>query len=68
MFFSAVLSDYIEKSSFIDSFNIAIIDNENSTKTELLIEQLADFNDEIMELFLDEKEIPYELLKKAARH
>ncbi len=32
-----------------------------------LIEKLADFNDEIMELYLDEKEIPYELLKKAAR-
>jgi elongation factor G len=34
---------------------------------EYLIEQLADFNDEIMELFLDEKEIPYDLLKNAAR-
>ncbi len=32
-----------------------------------LIEKLSDFNDEIMELYLDEKEIPTELLKKAAR-
>lgn len=32
-----------------------------------LIEKLADFNDEIMELYFEEKEIPYELLKKAAR-
>ncbi len=32
-----------------------------------LIEKLADFNDEIMELFLDEQEIPLELLKSAAR-
>ncbi len=34
---------------------------------ELLIEKIADFNDEIMELFLDEKEIPHDLLKKAIR-
>jgi elongation factor G len=34
---------------------------------DFLIEKLADFNDEIMELYLDEKEIPYELLRKAAR-
>ncbi len=33
----------------------------------LIIEKIADFNEEIMELFLDEKEIPTELLKKAAR-
>ncbi len=32
-----------------------------------LIEKLADFNDEIMELFLEEQEIPVELLKSAAR-
>lgn len=34
---------------------------------EFLIEKLAEYNDEIMELFFDEKEIPEELLKKAAR-
>jgi elongation factor G len=34
---------------------------------ELLIEKLADYNDEIAELFLDEQEIPVELLKAAAR-
>ncbi len=32
-----------------------------------LIEKLADYNDEIMELYLEEKEVPYELLKAAAR-
>ncbi len=33
----------------------------------LLIEKLADFNDEIMELYFDEKEIPVDLLRTAAR-
>ncbi len=32
-----------------------------------LVEKLADFDDEIMELFFDEKDIPAELLKKVAR-
>ena len=32
-----------------------------------LIEKLADFNDEIAELYLDEQDIPVELLKTAAR-
>lgn len=32
-----------------------------------LIEKIADFNDEIMSLFLEEKEIPTDLLKKACR-
>lgn len=32
-----------------------------------LIEKIADYNDEILELFLDEKEVAPELLKKAAR-
>ena len=34
---------------------------------EELIEKLSDYNDEIMELFLEEKEISIELLKSAAR-
>ncbi|MFC2106963.1 elongation factor G [Bacteroidota bacterium] len=33
-----------------------------------LVERLADFNDEIMELYLEEKEVPEELLRKASRH
>ena len=33
----------------------------------LLIEKLADFNDEVAELFLEDKEISNELLKQAAR-
>ncbi len=33
----------------------------------ILAEKLADFNEDIMSLFLDEKEIPNELLKKTAR-
>jgi elongation factor G len=32
-----------------------------------LIEKLADFDEELLELFFDEKEIPVDLLKKAAR-
>ncbi|MFO7790536.1 MAG: elongation factor G [Bacteroidales bacterium] len=32
-----------------------------------LIERLSDFNEEIMEMYLDDQEIPAELLKKAAR-
>ncbi len=33
----------------------------------LLIEKIADFDDQVMELYLDEQEIPIELLKEAAR-
>ncbi|MCF6366188.1 MAG: elongation factor G [Bacteroidales bacterium] len=40
---------------------------ETDKAREFLIEKISDFNDEIMELFLDEKEIPYELLKSVAR-
>lgn len=32
-----------------------------------MVEKIAEFNDDIMQLFFDEKEIPTELLKKAAR-
>ncbi len=32
-----------------------------------IVEKVADFNEEVMELFLDEKEVPAELLMKAAR-
>ena len=32
-----------------------------------LVEKVAEFNDEIMELFFDEKDVPAELLKSAAR-
>ncbi len=32
-----------------------------------LIEKLADYDDEIAELYLDDKEVPVEMLKKAAR-
>ena len=40
---------------------------QTNTAREYLIEKLAETNEEIMELFFDEKEIPYELLKTAAR-
>ena len=40
---------------------------ETAKAREFLIEKLSDFNDEIMELFLEEKEIPYEMLLEAAR-
>ncbi len=33
----------------------------------VLLEKIADFDEEILELFLDDKEVPVELLKKAAR-
>ncbi|MGE5423964.1 MAG: elongation factor G [Syntrophothermus sp.] len=33
----------------------------------LLVEKLADFNDQIMELFFDDKPVPAELLRRAAR-
>lgn len=32
-----------------------------------LVEKVADYNEEVMELFLEEKEVPNELLKKAVR-
>lgn len=34
---------------------------------EVLIEKIAEYDDEVMELYLDEKEIPVELLKRVAR-
>ncbi len=34
---------------------------------QLIIEKIADFNEEILELFLEDKEIPLELLKSACR-
>jgi len=47
------------------------IPDEYLTKVEeartALIEKLADYNDEIAELYLDEKEVPIELMKTAAR-
>jgi elongation factor G len=33
-----------------------------------IVEKLAEFNEEIMHLFFDDKEVPDELLKEAARH
>jgi len=42
------------------------LDQVEKTRNEL-IEKLADFNDEIAELYLDDQEIPVELLKTAAR-
>ena len=40
---------------------------ETAKARDFLIEKLSDYNDEIMELFLEEKEIPYEMLLDAAR-
>lgn len=34
---------------------------------QIMIERLADFNEEILELFLEDKEVPNELIKTAAR-
>ena len=33
-----------------------------------IVEKLAEFNEEIMQLFFEDKEVPNELLKEAARH
>ncbi len=35
---------------------------------QILIEKLAEFNEEIFELFMEDKDVPEELLKKAARN
>lgn len=42
------------------------IDHVEKTRNEL-IEKLADFNDNIAELYLDEQEVPVDMLKNAAR-
>jgi ABC-2 type transport system permease protein len=42
VFFSSFLSEYLDKSSFIDPFDIAVVDKESSNKTDLLIKQLRD--------------------------
>ena len=34
----------------------------------LIVERLAEYDDKVMELFLDDQDVPDELLKKAARH
>jgi len=47
-----VPADYVEKTEAARAF---------------LVEKLADYNEEIMDLFLDEKDVPAELLTKAAR-
>ena len=52
--------------------NIKEIPEEYIEKTEIarnfLIEKIADFDDQIMEMFFDEKEIPAELLMNAVRN
>ncbi|MBU1012468.1 MAG: elongation factor G [Bacteroidetes bacterium] len=45
-------AEYVEKARVARSF---------------LVEKISDFNDEIMELFLEEKEVPADLLKAAGR-
>jgi len=66
--------DLIEQKAytFTDSERVEIeIPEEYKAKViearSFLVEKISDFNDEIMELFLEEKEVPAELLKKAAR-
>ena len=43
-FFSAVLSGYIEKGSFVEPFKIGIIDEEDSKETRMLIDQLEEID------------------------
>jgi len=66
--------DIIEEKAFIfEEFERKVIDIPEEYKEAVaearnyLIEKLADFDEEIMELFLDEKPVPRDLLKKAAR-
>lgn len=66
--------DLVEQKAytFTDAERVEIdIPEEYKEKTiearSFLIEKISDFNDEIMELFLDDKEIPAELLRDAAR-
>ncbi len=51
--------------------NISDVPDEYKEKVQearlLLVEKLADFDEEVMELFLNEEEVPEELLKRAAR-
>ncbi len=66
--------DIIEEKAFIfEDFERKVIDIPEeyieavTEARNYLIEKLADFNEEIMELFLDEKPVPRDILKKAAR-
>jgi elongation factor G len=66
--------DVIERKAytFTDDSRIEVeIPEEYKEKVEKirleLVEKLADYNDEIMELYFDEKDVPAELLHKAAR-
>jgi elongation factor G len=66
--------DIIERKAILfNEFDRTIVDVPVEHKKECeearlkLIEKLADFNDEIMELFLAEKDVPAELIKKTAR-
>jgi elongation factor G len=68
------LVDLIRNKAFAfeagDPVEIEIPEAMKSTVAEaraFLIEKLADFDEELLELFFDEKEIPVDLLKKAAR-
>jgi elongation factor G len=68
------LVDLIRNKAFAfetgDPVEIEIPEAMKSTVAEaraFLIEKLADFDEEMLELFLDEKEIPADLIKKAAR-
>jgi len=41
-FFTYALSPYLNKSSFIEPFDIAVVDNENTTQTRILLKQLEE--------------------------
>ena len=43
-----------------------LLDKANEARNRL-IEKLSDFSDDLMELYINEKEVPYELLKKVGR-
>jgi elongation factor G len=71
--FSGII-DVIERKAFtfkeLDRIEIEIPAEYNARLEEArssIIEKLADYNDEIMNLFLEDKDVPAELLKKASR-
>lgn len=55
-FFAWTLTPYLNKSSFIEPFSIALVDNENTTQTRMLTKQLDDMGIFREILRLDESE------------
>ncbi len=66
--------DIIERKAYLFKENERVIEEipeayreESEKARKLLVEKLGDYDEQIMELYLEEKDIPAELLKKATR-